>query len=568
MSDWTPPNCEHPPPKAGEPPLHAAARRGDHDAIRALVVGGAGVDDVFDIALNPSEHTQPATALMVAAGSGDGASVETVRLLIELGADPARIVGHSSAATFASTGLGWNYRPGGDVVRLRFLLEAGSPLPSNPANANRMLCDVVESGDAERLGVLLERGLAADGYWDAASECLPMVTHELEPDKLAWMPEDVRESFTESMAAMEREMHEQMVSAPSCFEIPLFCAAQSGNVACLQLLLDAGADPAKRDNFRRTAMYHATSVEVVRALQDAGVPIEDDDRFGWSPLVNAIQDGKLAAISALIECGADVTATHDHGSTTIMSAFYSEHCLEVIQLLVDAGADAHAVTDFGDNAFHAAIDCVNESTDDAGVRRTFSALNEMGIPIEHRNNAGQTPLAVAIEQGTGFEVRVLCELGADPNADCPMRDCGETSCERVESPLLVAAASVGVDSDEKVAALLGAGADPLAHDADGFSALSHVVAALCEDADDAEGAFQAFFDSLSTLRFSGPALPPTRAQFMAEAMPILQAHVESFAAGIPIAESCEFLESWRRERIRCIALLAAAQGWARHQIAG
>jgi len=67
----------------------------------------------------------PATPLMVAAGSGDGAGAETVELLLQLGAAPRQKLMGRSAARFACKGLGFNYRPGGDATRLRRLLETG-----------------------------------------------------------------------------------------------------------------------------------------------------------------------------------------------------------------------------------------------------------------------------------------------------------------------------------------------------------------------------------------------------------------------------------------------------------
>ncbi len=87
MSDWSPPNEAYPPPKKGEPPLHRAARVGDHDAIRALVAKGHDLEQGFDLSLDPGARSAEATPLMVAAGSGDGATCETVSLLLNLGAD-------------------------------------------------------------------------------------------------------------------------------------------------------------------------------------------------------------------------------------------------------------------------------------------------------------------------------------------------------------------------------------------------------------------------------------------------------------------------------------------------
>jgi ankyrin repeat protein len=70
------PRAKFAPPKEGEPPLHRAARVGDHDAIRSLVSSGVPVDDRFNIRLDPGAREELATPLMVAVGSADGASTE------------------------------------------------------------------------------------------------------------------------------------------------------------------------------------------------------------------------------------------------------------------------------------------------------------------------------------------------------------------------------------------------------------------------------------------------------------------------------------------------------------
>jgi hypothetical protein len=81
-------NPQYLPPKQDEPALHCAARLGDHERIRQLVNNGHDINLPFDIRLDPGGRSALATPLMVAAGSGYGASVETMRLLLELGADP------------------------------------------------------------------------------------------------------------------------------------------------------------------------------------------------------------------------------------------------------------------------------------------------------------------------------------------------------------------------------------------------------------------------------------------------------------------------------------------------
>lgn len=575
MDTFEPPNKEYPPPKAGEPTMHRAAREGDDAAIRSLAAAGADLNAVFDIGLDPGARAIPATPLMVAAGSGDGATEATVTLLLELGACPRVVLEGASAATFALEGLGWNYKPGGDAKRTKVLLDAGSPLPKDPERSNRLLCDTAATGDAERLRVLLNHGLNAKGHWDpvAARESHRrtmehMAQYGASPlDIFASMPEEVRASITESMKETESQMFEQLCSAPSNYEIPLFRAAESGCAECVRLILDAGADAKVRDSSKRTAMYYAGSAPVVKALIQAGLSLEDADEYGWSPLDNAVSDGEsaLPRIRALIEAGANVNATHDRGYTVFMSAVGSSRHPAVLRLLIASGADPHALTELGYNAFHASIDVNGEANAEESVRDTLGYLKELGVNIEHRNKSNQTPLARAIQEGNGIEVQVLCELGADPNAVCPKHECGGESCTRVDMPLLFHAADgIGVHKDVKTEALLRAGANPLTKDADGFTPLMHVVASLCHDAADYDESYQAFFKGLGGLRLEGKPMPRSRDEFVEEAKPFLRAYVERFAGQIPVSEASEYAEEWRKEKIACIVSLCAYEGWARH----
>ena len=567
------PNKNFHPPKVGEPPLHRAAREGDHAALRALAAAGADLNAVFDMGLDPDAWECRATPLMVAAGSGDGATEATVALLLELGSDPSIIVDTKSAAVFALEGLGWNYKPGGDAGRAKLLLAAGSPLPTNPERSNTLLCDTAAGGDAERVRVLLNCGLNPKGHWDpvAAREKQRYAMEHMaqntasQPDMLASMPEDFRAQFAASMREVQARIFEQLCSAPSSYEIPLFRAAESGSVECVQLLLAAGADPMVRDDSKCTAMYHAGSVGVVHVLKRAGLSLEDVDQYGWSPLVNSINDGEHAhsRILALIEAGANLNATHDRGYTVFMSAVGSGRYPALLRLLIASGADPHAVTEVGYNAFHAAIDVNGEANVEESVRDTLSYLKELGVDIEHRNKNGQTPLAHAIQSGTKIEVKVLCELGADVNAVCTKHECGGESCTRIDLPLLFHAADrIGVGNDVKTEALLQSGANPLARDGKGLTPLSHVVISLCADAEDAFAAYGAFFTELADLRLNSLWNQSSREQFIAEAKTSLRPFVERFASTIPLPDAHEIVQEIRKEQIDCIIPLCAYESWA------
>lgn len=352
-----------------EPPLHRASRIGDHEQIKELVARGADINAVFDVRPIPGASARPATPLMVAAGSGDGASPDTLRLLIELGADPTLDLGVGTAAQFAAGGLPEaNQPPGGDAERLRFLLELGADPNGFDTREVTLLAEAASTGDTRRVRVLLDAGAS--------------------PDPIGHM------SYY--------------------FQIPLLCAAAEGDAEMVRALLRAGANPSVTDDQQRTALFYARDVDTVRTLLEAGLELTHQDVYGWTPLTDSVVEGELERAKALLAVGADVNATHDRGFTVFMCAVSSmERSPEMMQLLLDAGADPHAISELGWNAFHAAID-VNgaDANSEASVRSTMGFLAKLGVDINHRDHHGITPLARARFSGTEIVVRVLLELGA------------------------------------------------------------------------------------------------------------------------------------------------------------
>ncbi len=380
-------NPQYLPPKKDEPALHFAARLGDHERIRRLVSEGSNINLSFDMALDPGGRSALATPLMVAAGSGDGASVETMGLLLELGADPSLNFEWGSIARFAAGGLGWNYLPGGDASRLRLCLDLGCDPNETDGRGVTLVADAAATGDVDRVKVLLDAGASPNG------------DRTVVPSRFPKMPGSPFDD-----------------NAPSGFRIPLHNAVEVNEIKMVHLLIAAGADIQALDNGHRTALFSVQSSEVAQVLVDAGLNVETQDCLGWSPLVAAIMDGSLEGVKALLSVGANVNGTHDRGFTVFMSAVSSsERSLEIMKVLVEAGANPHAVSELGWNAFHAAID-VNgpEANAEESIRSTLELLARLGVDINHKDAQGVSPLERAKRSYGDTEVKVLLQLGAVP----------------------------------------------------------------------------------------------------------------------------------------------------------
>jgi uncharacterized protein len=521
------------PPAPGVVSLIHAARRGDCSAIALLLESGVDVNEAVPIGPWKENYT----ALMVAAGSADGAGVETVKLLLRLGADAQFHNDYDSAVTAALGGLWWNWGEGGDLERAKHLLEAGSPLPDDALSRGRVLCKAARTGDIQRVELLLGMEIDANGAWNEEQD-------RLRQQRLA-------ERCGSGCGAP--------LVGPAPDDIPIFQAVASGNWELVQRLISAGAHLDRLDCFQHTAMYHVATSYMACHLNDAGLSFEHRGQFQCSPLMHAVHFGNMQMLRALIAAGADVRATHDHGYTLLMDSVGSSRMQEIASELLAAGLDPHAVSEFGYNAFHAGVDqdfstrCLENS------RRKFGVLRGLGIDIEHRRNDGMTPLAFAVQRGSWGEVQALCELGANPNAVCEVIACETPRATWVERPLLFASASV-----EKINSLLAAGADPLALDEMGWTPASRSLLGLvrslgCED--NRYGQVRAELEKrLGSLSATGTQ---RKEHFITVAFELLLKSLYEFAHDDPTPDTSDREVQHIAYVSKRTALLLAHEAWAR-----
>lgn len=457
-----------------------------------------------------------------------------------------------------------------DTAELCRLIAAGARAPNDPGLASAILCDVAESGDTTAMRLLLEQGVSARGHWDPRNArernrrfheehrapCAEGTDDELDPIPL--FPGETTASRAEKAAREEAESFERECSAPLKHEIPLFRAAASGNAECIELLLAAGADPHARDNSSSTAISSATSASVVRALLARGLSLEEPDYLGHRPLELAIICSEPEKVRALIEAGANINAPDAARPSGFLLGVSAGTEVAVLQLLVAAGADPFETTDDGYGAFPLAVGG-NNAMDGVRLREKFGYLKALGLDVDQRSPHGKTPLAIAIAVGTRVEVQALCDLGADPNAVCPMVVGGQ---DRGPHPMLFhAVLAARTDACAKTLSLLEAGANPEASDPRGYTPLHLAVAELCGEAADYPASYTAFFAGLRVLPQEISSLPDTREAFVSTASEFLREYTQEFAATIPIADESRTARTQRRERIDCITALCAYQGW-------
>nr|RBQ92696.1 hypothetical protein FVER53263_04475 [Fusarium verticillioides] len=112
----------------------------------------------------------------------------------------------------------------------------------------------------------------------------------------------------------------------------LHLAVESGSLACVRLLLDAGAPATKTDEYGRTPMSALEGVnqdqqeayDTIKLLQDYGADIESKDNFGLTPILRACQNGNVPVLGALARAGASLGAIDSNRNGIIHMAAFSE----------------------------------------------------------------------------------------------------------------------------------------------------------------------------------------------------------------------------------------------------
>lgn len=107
--------------------------------------------------------------------------------------------------------------------------------------------------------------------------------------------------------------------SPAFVNTPLHLHARRGKTACVQVLLEVGADTEQRNIHGMTALHLAVArgnMECVRALLAAGADINAPDRHGNTPLMTAFSHRRLPIFRELLQAGAD-TSIQDCGGRSI-----------------------------------------------------------------------------------------------------------------------------------------------------------------------------------------------------------------------------------------------------------
>jgi len=365
--------------------LIQAIRAGDENAVRHALSAGADPNYRLHENLDHGPFLEGVTPLMVAA-TAPKASAAIVQMLLDAGADPRFTSDGGTTATWYASGGGtgfpltakntqdmesdhpyWNWG-GGDVERLRILLDRGGNPGECADNGRSCLSEACRLGDPERVTLLLEHGASpwpreSDGHLDLGA--LPM-------DK----------ALKKKMKAIfEAESWSAAV-------VPLFEAAESGNADCVRAILNRGF-PADFLRGKDNALRCAGSVEVAEVLWDAGVR-PTPGSFGFDAIDEALENGNLAVAEFL------VSRLEGPAGQAVIQERLMNACMrmlpEAVHLLLKAGA--------------------NLNLPDKGLGMPLNWACWQG---DGNNGIGSEPVEAVLG--------LLIEAGAGVNALCPVRKC-------------------------------------------------------------------------------------------------------------------------------------------------
>lgn len=195
---------------------------------------------------------------------------------------------------------------------------------------------------------------------------------------------------------------------------PLHEACIHGNAEEVRLLLAAGADDTMRNPDGETPAHFAVmkkkSGRELQTQERAGLltglkNLDEERSDGRTPLMllQLLDVGTNRELQHIfIERGADVNHVDSDGKTALMLNADNYCYKEPIKELIQAGADINMADKEGNTALYYALK--------TGDRESARYMIKKGADYNHPNNAGVTPVQVAVEKGYDIVLELMTDI--------------------------------------------------------------------------------------------------------------------------------------------------------------
>jgi uncharacterized protein len=192
---------------------------------------------------------------------------------------------------------------------------------------------------------------------------------------------------------------------------PLVEAAQRGDLARVRALLDAGMPLEQRDARGRTAVLAATDgnqLQVVKLLIARGADVNAQDQQRDSAFLLAGARGHTEILRATLAAGADLASTNRYGGTALIPACHYGH-VDTVRLLLQTRIDIDHVNNLGWTALLEAVILGDGGPAHAEIVRMLIGA---GAKLNLADRNGVTPLQHALQRGQAQVATLLRAAGA------------------------------------------------------------------------------------------------------------------------------------------------------------
>lgn len=208
-----------------------------------------------------------------------------------------------------------------------------------------------------------------------------------------------RGGFTPLMSA-EKNNNKSMLNLLITLNGDFIYAATNDNIEAIDNLILWHKNPNFQNDNGDTALMIAvkkSNIEIIKKLVTYGADKEIKNNKGLTPLFQAVLNNNLEIVVNLVKAGAYINTSNPANFTILISAIKNNN-MEMAKLLIDLGADLDYKNEAGFTALISAAE--------GGHMKMVSYLVEKGANINLENKSGYSALISVILNGD-FEMTVL-----------------------------------------------------------------------------------------------------------------------------------------------------------------